>query len=226
MRRSASAQPAHGDIFGPRVALRPWKGEDERACRMWATYPDPFSKLWNLPRSRSLYEEFFTFFSGSSGTRRSWAIENQAGQLIGRLSLREIDPWKQRARLGISLGADYVGQGLGTEALALFLDHFFGVLEFTTMALDVAACNGRAVRCYERLGFRHIRQEWRKAGHAPCLQLLQEPAYHHLLPFFRNQAGTIWVQFLEMELQKSWWVRLMPGREGRTVECHAIQARI
>lgn len=215
-----------GVIQGPRLLLRPWKGEDERVRRMWATYSDPLSKLWNLPRCRPLYEEFLSFFHSSQGNRRSWAIESQDRQLIGRLSLREIEPWKRRARLGISLGEDYVNQGLGTEALALFLDHFFGSLGFTTMALDVAACNGRAVRCYERLGFRHVKQEWRKADQAFCPHLLQDPAYHHLRPFFRVQAGTTWVQFLEMELQKSWWVMPLFQWEGAGGEGQPVRARV
>lgn len=196
---------------GERVAIRPWKRDDTREQQSWSDYSDPFSEFWNLPKPLSLGDEFLSLLSPASGSRQAWAIEDEHHQLIGRISLREIEFFEQRARLGISLAPTFVGQGRGTEVLTLFLDHFFGPLGFTSMLLDVAAFNRRAVRCYERLGFHLIRHEWRKAGHSSIPTILHQPAYHHLRPFFRYENRALWVQFLEMELQKRQWLSSRMG---------------
>lgn len=194
------------DMQSTRVLIRPWEHHDDGIERTWPPYSDPFSAFWNIPRNRTLIEGIFSFSFGFGTYRWVWAIEDSNGTLIGRISLRDIKYYAQQARLGISLAEPYTSKGIGTEALSLFLDHFFGPLRFTTMRLDVAAFNLRAIRCYERLGFQHVGSEWRKTTPDPCLLLLDDPAYHHLLPFFRHERYTMWVQFLEMELTRRAWL--------------------
>lgn len=193
---------------GPRVRLRPWKSSDEQERRMWPAYADPLSHLWNLPRTRSRGNEFFSFLRSPASERWMWAIEmTDDGTLIGRISLRDIDRWRCHARLGISLVASWVGHGLGTEAMCLFLDYFFEQAGFSTMLLDVAAFNQRAVRCYENLGFARVRVEWRDTDNDACAQIFDDPASHHLRPFFRREGRVTQVQFLEMSLHKQLWHR-------------------
>jgi RimJ/RimL family protein N-acetyltransferase len=186
-----------------RVLIRPWEGRDDVGERLWPPYTDPFSPFWNIPRSRTLLDNLFSL--SFYPHRYVWAIEDHTSSLIGRISLRDIKYYLQQARLGISLSQAYTSKGFGTEALTLFLEHFFGPLGFGVMLLDVAAFNYRAVRCYERLGFQHVGTEWRRARPDPCLQLLDQPDYHHMLPFFQYQRSGIWVQFLEMALHKHHW---------------------
>lgn len=188
-----------------RVRLRPWQRRDVLAQESWPRYTDPFNALWNIPRPMPLNEDG-TFWYGGADSRRVWAVEDNQQQVIGRISLREIDQQTREARLGISLGAPYVGQGLGTEALTLFLDYFFGPLSFEMMLLDVAAFNRRAVRCYERLGFRTVDSDWRDAGRDFNPRLLDDPAYQELLPFFQRSRHGTFVQFLEMELHRTDWL--------------------
>lgn len=197
------AEPPLNSASG-RVQIRPWQRPDTIAQEAWPRYDDPFATLWNLPRDHHLADDD-GFHYVSSVPRRIWAIEDRQRRLIGRISLRDIEHHARRARLGISLGAPYVGQGLGTEALILFLDYFFGQYAFLAMLLDVAAFNRRAVRCYEKLGFRHIGSDWRNAGRDASLQQLNEPRYQDLMPFFRRGARGTQVQFYEMELHRDDW---------------------
>lgn len=195
----------HPLLESDHVRIRTWERHDNIAQQHWPAYADPFSELWNLPRANKPGYDFAYLFFSPSNARRIWAIENHSDYLVGRISLREIDQWKRRARLGISLHASYVSRGLGTEALTLFLDYFFDSLGFSTMVLDVAAFNERAVRCYKRLGFDHVGYEWRITRNHTCLRLLEEPAYQELQPFFRLGRRETLVQFLEMELPKQRW---------------------
>jgi RimJ/RimL family protein N-acetyltransferase len=48
---------------------------------------------------------------------------------------------------------DVWGQGYGTEATGLMLDHAFGTLRLHRIALSVFAFNERAIRSYRRVGF-------------------------------------------------------------------------
>ncbi|PDW04872.1 GNAT family N-acetyltransferase [Candidatus Viridilinea mediisalina] len=190
-------------IYGQRVLLRPWQRSDNLAQELWPRYYEPLHTLWNIPRI-SLYDEFGG--RGWQAQRYVWAVDNLQQRLIGRISLREVETDGTCARLGISLSQAHVGQGLGTEALALFLDHYFGPLEFSSMYLDVAAFNRRAVRCYERLGFRYIESEWRSAGRDPALRQLNDPRHTELLTFFRRSRFETFVEFYEMLLTREAWL--------------------
>nr|WP_255603201.1 GNAT family N-acetyltransferase [Oscillochloris sp. ZM17-4] len=182
--------------------MRPWQRRDTLAQELWPRYTDPFSTLWNIPRA--------TFFSdharsGWSAQRYVWAIDDVYQRMIGRISLREIDMGDSSARLGISLSQHHVSQGLGTEAMELFLTIYFGSLGYRAMYLDVAAFNTRAVRCYERLGFEYVQSEWRSAGRDPSLRLLDDPRYKDYIAFFRRGRYETMVEFYEMILSQSAW---------------------
>jgi RimJ/RimL family protein N-acetyltransferase len=199
-----SVQSAPDYIQGRRVVLRHWQSRDDSAQRAWPRYTDPLNSLWNIPRSTGLYNGVFFSANALAFPRRVWAVEYEH-VLIGRISLRDIDQRKWSARLGVSLSAAYVGNGLGTETLALFLDLFFGPLGFRKMVLDVAAFNHRAVRCYQRLGFAIVSDEWRKSSYESALRALDDPANAELRRHFRRERFGTWVQFYEMELSSDAW---------------------
>lgn len=187
-----------------RVVLRPWQHQDESEVDAWPPYNDPFEPIWNLSRSSGgSWAGGFEFGTG----RRTWAAENPTGKLIGRISLREVDPKRGSARLGVTFGAPFVGRGLGSEAIAVFLDMFYGELGFDLMMLDVAGPNRRAVRCYERLGFRYAGSDWRCSGRAFDRRVLDSSHYTHLRQYFREGPRCLDVQFFEMELHKHDWLQ-------------------
>jgi len=51
---------------------------------------------------------------------------------------------------------DKWGEGYGGEAVTLLLDYGFNILNLNSVQLGVFAFNQRAIRCYERIGFKHI----------------------------------------------------------------------
>jgi diamine N-acetyltransferase len=194
-------------LRGARVRLRPWQRRDTLAQELWPRYSDPFSSLWNIPRSFF----FDDIAQGFSAQRFAWAIEDGLGRMIGRISLREIDQRRASARLGISLAQPYLSQGMGSEAMVVFLGYYFGPLGFRAMRLDVAAFNRRAVRCYERLGFEYIDSEWRSGGNDPSLRLLDDPRYSDLVSYFRKGRFETLVEFYEMELTREQWQAHRPA---------------
>lgn len=187
----------------PRTIVRAWNRFDDERCYRWPPYHDPFEAIWNLQRAQSPFSGAWIsdIFSG----RRHWAVDSRAGDLMGRISLRDIDNDLKQARLGITFSASYVGRGLGTEAMHGFLDYFFGELGFTMMLLDVAAPNERAVRSYKSLGFTYVESDWRNAYQSVDLAILETPGYTHLKPFFVIKNGAVWVEFYEMHLSHDMW---------------------
>jgi RimJ/RimL family protein N-acetyltransferase len=76
---------------------------------------------------------------------------------IGWCALFLQAPVNRRASLGIIIGEKaYWGRGYGTEAVKLMLDYGFGVLNLNSVELGVYSFNRRAIRCYEKVGFRRI----------------------------------------------------------------------
>ena len=197
------------------MAIRTWTFHDDELLDEWPPYNDPTEPLWNLPRQVAYGgDQWGQFFEGS-GMRRTWAVEDRSGSLIGRISLRDIDNHQAHARLGITFGAPYIGRGLGTEALRMFLDYYFTDLGFQVMLLDVAAPNQRAVRAYERLGFSHVGGDWRQADSRFDRRILDDARYAQIHRFFRQGQRGLYVEFFEMRLLKEEWFAYSERQRAR-----------
>jgi diamine N-acetyltransferase len=173
----------------------------------WRPFSDPLYQPFDFPKqSKAEHVRWFEWRS-QDASRRLYTIEDEKHRVVGSLTLREIDG-RQSARLGITIGADFVSQGYGTEALRLFIDYFFDEMGFATLILDVAATNLRAVRTYRSLGFRHTGQHYRPADHSSYHTLQREPRYRHLRRFFRLQGMITQVLFYDMALAREEWLAL------------------
>ncbi len=87
--------------------------------------------------------------------RVALAIVNDEGQLIGDIELEHI-AWRRReAELRVSIGdKTYWNGGYGSEAVAQMLQLAFDELKLKRVYLRVRCDNRRAVRAYQKLGFR------------------------------------------------------------------------
>ncbi len=76
-------------------------------------------------------------------------------ELVGNCGLHELD-WKNRkAMFGIFIGnKDYWGKGYGTDATRTLLRYAFEQLGMNRIELEVYDFNPRAIRAYEKAGFR------------------------------------------------------------------------
>lgn len=78
------------------------------------------------------------------------------GRPIGTVGLHGLDLENGKAEFGISIGEKELwGQGFGTEALEAICDFGFGALRLERIELHVYEDNARAIRSYEKAGFRH-----------------------------------------------------------------------
>ncbi len=208
------------------LVIRTMERDDLDKMESWRPFTDPLSGLWNIPRSTSVSRDIWFVMHGTDPSRMWFAIERTAdGQLIGTLSLREIVK-PISARLGISLGADYVDQGYGSEALSTFLPYYFHTLGFQRMLLDVAAANKRAIRVYERLGFQQTDSHYRTIPEGTDLSFLQQAAYRDVRSYFRRHFGHMQLLFLDMALEKRDWKEPLNRDKARPATPHKVIGKV
>ena len=85
-----------------------------------------------------------------------FSIISVAGdKAIGYVSIKGICETEARAEVGIAImEREYRGQGFGTEALRQAVDYAFNKLGLKLLGLTVFPSNQRAIRAYEKTGFR------------------------------------------------------------------------
>jgi len=142
-------------IPGKKTRLRAIECEDIPTFVRWLNDPEVrhYLKIY-LPMSKAEEEEWFERqMEDDSG--RVFGIETGEGVLIGNVGLSDLD-WKNRsAFLGIVIAEkEYWGRGYGSDAIVALLRFAFGEMNLHRIYLSVFDFNQRAIRCYEKCGFR------------------------------------------------------------------------
>ncbi len=85
-------------------------------------------------------------------------IEKASGQFIGNIELM-MEPGAEEAELGIAITAEKQDRGFGTEAVPALLAFGFNRLGLKRICLRVYPENSRAIRVYEKCGFREYKRD-------------------------------------------------------------------
>jgi aminoglycoside 6'-N-acetyltransferase len=90
------------------------------------------------------------------------------GEVAGMIQYHEeTDPEYRHAGMDLFLGVPFQDRGLGTDAVGTLARHLVRDLGHHRLTIDPAAHNERAIRCYEKVGFRRVgvmREYWRDAN--------------------------------------------------------------
>lgn len=79
---------------------------------------------------------------------------NENDQMIGELSITDIEEGDQKAGFRISMRSiELTGKGYGTEAIRLVLKFVFEELKLNRLQLEVFSHNLRGIKAYEKVGF-------------------------------------------------------------------------
>lgn len=131
-----------------------WSGDSEfwRLAHTDPAYPAPAKTVKRELEARPIDQPRFAI--------RTLADD----RLIGLLGLYTIFPAQREAFMGIQIGERaYWGNGYGTDALRVLLRYAFDELNLYRISLSVLEGNERAMRSYEKCGFRYEgreRQVW------------------------------------------------------------------
>ena len=86
----------------------------------------------------------------------AWCVEVD-GEVAGLVvATEEPEPDYRSVELDIFIAAPLHGRGLGADALRTALRYFFAERDHHRAAIAPAADNARAIRCYEKVGFRPV----------------------------------------------------------------------
>jgi aminoglycoside 6'-N-acetyltransferase len=137
-------------LHGERVTLRPIRAAD--ADRLLEILQEPeVSRWWGDYDAARLRRDLL-----QTTDEVVYAIEAN-GELIGAIQYgEENEPDYRHASVDLFLATDRQGQGLGTEAIRVLARFLFDERGHHRLTIDPAAANERAIRAYERVGFRPV----------------------------------------------------------------------
>lgn len=149
-------------MTGEKCYLSPINLDDAEKYTKWLNDPEITQYLQIAVKTVTLHGE--KEFLATLAKEHNYAIvDKKTDQLIGSTGLINIDHINQTAELGIFIGdKNYHGKGYGTEAIKLLLDYAFNILNLYSIFLRVYAYNLRAIKVYEKIGFKKI-GTWRKS---------------------------------------------------------------
>jgi RimJ/RimL family protein N-acetyltransferase len=161
----------------PKVQLRAFEPEDLDIVIRWVNNEAVTLNLSDFllyPVSRADEMKWLESVSMANPNEKTFAIETNNGRLIGSGGLRGINWVERKAELGIMIGeTDCWGQGYGTAAVLELLRIAFEKMNLNRIYLRVYEGNSRAIRVYEKCGFREegiLREDHYSSG-----------AYHNTL---------------------------------------------
>ncbi|WP_274366202.1 GNAT family N-acetyltransferase [Paenibacillus thermotolerans] len=143
-------------LEGTKVYLRPIEKED--ASYYYRSLYEPLGR--RLTGTQKIYteeqiERYLESSSSNSSRVHLLITLQETDETIGDIAVQDIDPTNRNANIRIALYEErHQGFGYGSEAMRLLLDYAFGVLQLHRVELNVFSYNERAVRAYEKVGFK------------------------------------------------------------------------
>lgn len=129
----------------------------ERFADVWAALAD--AEAMRLTGTQATFTEdavrrYLASLPGN-GDRADWAILDAVdGRYLGEVVLNDLDVDNESMNFRIALSGGY-GRGVGTEATRAVVAYGLDVVGLHRISLGVYAFNPRAIRVYEKCGFRH-----------------------------------------------------------------------
>lgn len=144
-------------IVGERIYLSPRNVEDVGIFTEWMNdfyITDYTGRSYQTVTLQSEKE----YLEKEHNNKNTFAIiDLQTDEMIGNVGLHEINNINRTATLGIFIGnKNYWSKGYGAEAIQLILDFGFNYLNLNNIDLALMEFNQRALKCYEKCGFKEI----------------------------------------------------------------------
>lgn len=142
-------------LTGDRALLRPFTEADAEV--MAEIIDDPEVRRFTFAPAEGFTLDQLRSWYGSRSARTDrldLAVTDRAtGELVGEVVLYDWDPAARSCTFRTLLGPRGRDRGLGTEATRLIVGYGFERLGLHRIALEAYACNARALRVYEKVGF-------------------------------------------------------------------------
>ena len=147
-------------LEGKRTLLRPLERRDLQRSLLWLT--DPMINKYLSQNFKDLTEEqeekWFSYIQDSETDIVFAILEKDSSNHIGNCSLNKIDHRNGKCELGIVIGdKDYLNKGFGSDAVDILINFAVENLDIPIVRLNVYVYNQRAIKVYEKCGFKLIK---------------------------------------------------------------------
>ena len=157
------------------LILRNWQESDAAA-------------LYQICRDETLRKSGAVFFESvqdAGAAIRSWAVSDrfkalihrESAELIGFISLGDMNRYEGYAELEYAIAVDYRNRGYATEAVKRMVDYGFSELNLSVIAAWVRSHNPKSVRVLEKCAFTlegRLRKHARDHSDTLCYSVLRE----------------------------------------------------
>jgi RimJ/RimL family protein N-acetyltransferase len=163
--RRASTSEGTTTTPAPRIDFRPLTRADLPLLHEWLARPH-VAEWWGAPPTLAAVEAEFAPYLGAASRVRPFVVlvdGAPGGYIQWYVVAGDDDGWWPDERDPGARGIDQfladahrLGRGLGTAVVRAFVARLFADPEVTRVQTDPAPENGRAIRCYEKAGFRRV----------------------------------------------------------------------
>ena len=143
-------------LTGKRVYLRPLAKEDSVYLRKWSDDAEIRGLIGEVTSmSQADCEKFLEEVCADNSREWFVVVIKKNDRVIGEAGLLRMFPAWRTTDVSVIIGEkEEWGKGYGTEAILLLLDYAFRHLDFHRVAIGVVGFNERALRFWEKVGFR------------------------------------------------------------------------
>ena len=142
------------ELHGDRVVLRPLAEQD--IAPLAALGRDPVVRRWWAELDEP-------YIRGKVGDGLTFAILAE-GEIAGMIQFyEELDHEYRHAGMDLFLGIPFQNRGLGADTVRTMARYLVRERGHHRLVIDPSADNERAIRCYEKVGFRRVgimREYW------------------------------------------------------------------
>ncbi len=181
-------------IAAGQITLRPHRESDKDDYVRISREPEFYRLLGcTVPRDLTREDEAAIWYTKKTHPLHSWAIEVES-KCVGSVFIHSIEAENRRARFAIEIfDSSYWGRGVGRAATEETIRYAFESLRLHRLDLRVLTVNQRAIRCYERCGFRR-----------ECVQ-------REVLRYEGEWYSDLWMSILESEYDEFLRARISTG---------------
>jgi aminoglycoside 6'-N-acetyltransferase len=138
-------------LVGELVTLRPIRPSDRDALIEVLSDPS-VAEIWDTRGPEGSTDELLA----GDANWTVWAIEVE-GEFAGSIQASENDDEDYKsAGIDIFLASRFQGRGLGTDAVRTLARYLMDIRGHFRLTIDPAASNARAIRTYEKVGFKPV----------------------------------------------------------------------
>ncbi|GER90017.1 30S ribosomal protein S5 alanine N-acetyltransferase [Dictyobacter vulcani] len=144
-----------------------WQG---KVVRLRSNEPGDWERYWiweqdseaerrdgslSFPRSQESLKHWTQETAVRKQEGDNWAllIENNEGQVIGRIGSHNCNPRAGHFQYGLVIAKEHRRKGYASEAILLLLRYFFQELRYQKVSIQIASFNDDSVGLHEHLGF-------------------------------------------------------------------------